>query len=105
MAFWAKCLFFTTSVDRYKGVIEALDVMIENPIDENSGEALCEIKEFMLSLGEVAMIQEYDDIFHNPRFPVVRNTASYYDGVESGRKRVEVMLFGQNKNQKEWAKL
>lgn len=92
--FLSKMFVFTTSVDRYKGVIEALDVMIENPIDENSGEALCEIKEFMLSLGEVAMIQEYDDIFHNPKFPVVRNTASYYDeGVESGRKRVEVINF------------
>lgn len=92
--FLSKMFVFTTSVDRYKGVIEALDVMIENPIDENSGEALREIKEFMLSLGENAFIQEYDDIFHNPRFPVVRNTASYYDeGVESGHKRVEVINF------------
>ena len=92
--FLSKMFVFTTSVDRYKGVMEALDVMIENPIDENSGEALLEIKEFMLSLGEVAVIQEYDDIFHNPRFPVVRNTASYYDeGVESGHMRVDIINF------------
>lgn len=92
--FLSKMFVFTTSIERYKGVIEALDVMIENPIDENSGEALREIKEFMVSLGEAAMIQEYDDIFHNPRFPVVRNTASYYsEGVESGHKRVDVINF------------
>jgi len=92
--FLSKMFVFTAMNDRYEGVLEALDVMIENPIDENSGEALKEIKEFMLSLGEQALIQEYDDIFHNPAFPIVRNTASYYDeGVESGHKRVAVKNF------------
>ena len=49
-------------------------------------------------LCEKALIQEYDDIFHNPAFKVVRNTASYYDeGVESGHMRVAVKnFFGKN---------
>lgn len=92
--FLSKMFVFTTREDRFSGVLEALDVMIENPIDENSGEALKEIKEFILSLGEQAVIQEYDDIFHNPAFPIVRNTASYYDeGVESGHMRLAVKNF------------
>lgn len=90
----SKLFVFTTSTERYKGVLEALDVMIQNPIDENSGEALKEIKAYLLESGEVALIQEYDDIFHNPAFKVVRNTASYYDeGVESGHQRLAVKNF------------
>ncbi|MDD3344574.1 MAG: molecular chaperone TorD family protein, partial [Sulfurospirillaceae bacterium] len=34
------------------------------------------------------------DLFHNPSYKVVRNTASYYDeGVESGKKQLEVKNF------------
>lgn len=92
--FLSKMFVFTTCEDRFKGVLEALDVMIENPIDENSGEALKEIKTFMVEMGQASLIQEYDDIFHNPAFKVVRNTASYYDeGVESGHARVAVKNF------------
>lgn len=92
--FLSKMFVFTTREDRYAGVLEALDVMIENPIDENSHEALKEIKLFITEMGENALVQEYDDIFHNPSYKVVRNTASYYDeGVESGKKRVEVINF------------
>ena len=92
--FLSKLFVFTTSNDRYQGVLQALDVMIENPIDENSHEALKEIKLFITEMGENALVQEYDDIFHNPSYKVVRNTASYYDeGVESGKKRVEVINF------------
>lgn len=92
--FFSKMFVFTTREDRFSGILEALDVMIENPLDENSAEALKEIKDFMLLLKEDAVIQEYDDIFHNPAFPVVRNTASYYDeGVESGHMRLAVKNF------------
>ena len=92
--FLSKIFVFTTNSERYNGVLEALDVMIENPIDENSGEALKEIKVFLSEKGESALIQEYDDIFHNPAYPVVRNTASYYDeGVESGHQRLAVKNF------------
>ena len=93
----SKMFVFTTSKERYAGVLEALDGMIENPIDENSGEALKEIKSFIIEKGEEALIQEYDDVFHNPAYKVVRNTASYYDeGVESGHMRVAVKNFLAN---------
>ena len=92
--FLSKMFVFTATNDRYEGVLQALDVMIENPIDENSAEALKEIKSFIMERGEQALVQEYDDIFHNPAYKVVRNTASYYDeGVESGHMRVEVINF------------
>ena len=92
--FLSKMFVFTTSADRYLGINEALDVMIENSIDENSGEALKEIQAFLNTNTQNALIQEYDDIFHNPAYKVVRNTASYYDeGVESGHQQVAVKNF------------
>ena len=91
---FSKLFVFTPKTDRYAGVLEAIEVMIAHPIDENSHEALNEIKQFILEVGELAFIQEYDDIFHNPAYKVVRNTASYYDeGVESGHMRVAVIDF------------
>lgn len=90
----SKMLVFTTREDRFDGLKEALEVMIENPMDENSQEALKELREFIRVGGYEVLIQEYDAIFHNPGSQVVRNTASFYDeGVESGKKRVEVKNF------------
>ncbi len=92
--FLSKLFVFTTSPSRYEGLAEALEVMAQNPLDENSGEALREIQLFLAHNGESAFIQEYDDVFHNPSYKVVRNTASYYaEGVESGKKQLEVKNF------------
>jgi len=92
--FFSKMLVFTPNEDRFDGLKDALNVMISNPLDENSAEALKEIKEVVELGGFEALASEYDDIFHNPESQVVRNTASFYDeGVESGKKRVEVKNF------------
>ncbi|WP_024956001.1 TorD/DmsD family molecular chaperone [Sulfurospirillum arcachonense] len=92
--FLSKMLVFSTNENRYEGVSEALDIMIQNPLDENSGEALKEIKEFMDLGGVESFIHEYDDIFNNPSKQALRTTASYYDeGFESGKKRLEVKNF------------
>ncbi|MBE0492349.1 MAG: molecular chaperone TorD family protein [Sulfurospirillum sp.] len=92
--FMSKFFVFTSREDRFDGILEALEVMMQNPLDENSLEALKEIKEFIDAGGYTLLAQEYDDIFHNPEKKVVRNTASYYDeGVESGNKRVAVKNF------------
>ena len=39
----SKMFVFSTNDNRYEGVVEALDLLIANPMDENSGEALKEI--------------------------------------------------------------
>ena len=90
----SKMLVFTEDESRFDGLIEALDVMIANPIDENSAEALKEIRAYLEEGDSEPIIHEYDAIFHDPESPIVRTTASYYDeGVESGKKRVEVKQF------------
>jgi len=90
----SKLFVFTESSNRYEGLETTLDVLIDNPIDDNSQEALREIKEFVSLRGYEALIQEYDAIFHHPSGQVVRATASIYcDGVESGKKTLEVKKF------------
>lgn len=92
--FFSKMLVFTENKNRFDGLKEALDIMIANPMDENSAEALKEINEFVNFDNYEVLVSEYDDIFHNPESAVVRNTASFYDeGVESGKKRVVVKDF------------
>ena len=91
---FSKMLVFVPNENRYDSVIDALNVMIENPMDDNSCEALKEIKEFIEVGGVESLSNEYDNIFHDPSSSLVRNTASYYDeGVESGKKRLEVKNF------------
>jgi TorA maturation chaperone TorD len=90
----SKMLVFTEDTDRFDGLEEALGVMISNPMDANSLEALKEIRAYLKEGHREAIIEEYDEIFHNPESSIVRTTASYYDeGVESGKKRLEVKQF------------
>ncbi len=92
--FLSKLFVFTNDKDRYLGVDEILDILIDNPLDENSCEALKEIKEFIHTAGYEAFIEEYDALFHSPVTQPIRTTASFYlDGIESGRKTLEVKNF------------
>ncbi|QOR61264.1 TorD/DmsD family molecular chaperone [Sulfurovum sp. ST-21] len=91
---FSKLFVFTTNENRYEGLDEILKILIENPMDNNSGEALKEILDFYNTGGEEAFIKEYDVIFNDPVGDVVRTTASIYcDGVESGKKTLEVRNF------------
>ena len=91
---FSKLFVFNEQGDQYEGLEELLKILIDNPIDNNSAEALKEILEFYQSGGEKALSSEYDMIFHNPVGNVVRTTASIYcDDVESGKKTLEVKKF------------
>jgi TorA maturation chaperone TorD len=91
---FSKMFVFSNQPDRYAGVSQVLNVLIDHPLDSNSGEALQELKAFIDTYGYDKMVIEYDAIFHEPISPVVRTTASYYlEGFESGMKTVEVRNF------------
>lgn len=84
----------TSKSENYFELLRLIDILKENPLDQSSGEALVNISNKLDKTSNVALIQEYDDIFHNPLTKKVRTTASYYDeGVESGKKRVEMIQF------------
>jgi len=88
--------FFVTSQEtrNYFELVRLVNILKENPFDPSSGEALKNISNLLDSSSNVKLLQEYDDLFHNPTTKKVRLTASFYDeGLESGKKRVEMINF------------
>lgn len=84
----------TSKIENYLELRKLATILKENPLDETSGNALQNILDKLDTSSNVKLLQEYDDIFHNPLSRKVRTTASYYDeGVESGKKRVEMIQF------------
>ena len=88
--------FFVYSKDTaiYFDLINILKLLEKNPLDSTTGDAISRILSKLDGSSNVVLVQEYDDIFHNPETKNIRTTASYYDeGVESGKKRVEMLQF------------
>jgi len=88
--------FFVTSkeLQNYLELVSLVNLLKDSPLDPASGKALENIANSLDSTSNVALLQEYDDLFHNPITKKVRHTASYFDeGVESGKKRVEMINF------------
>lgn len=83
-----------SDVENYLQLVKLVEILRESPIDTNSGKALEKISELLDSTSNVTLLQEYDEIFHSPVSKNIRTTASYYDeGIESGKKRVEMINF------------
>jgi len=88
--------FFVASKEsrNYFELLSLVNILKENPIDSTSGEALEKISLLLDSSSNTILLQEFDDLFHSPMSKKIRQTASYYDeGVESGKKRVEMIQF------------
>ena len=80
--------------ENYFELLRLINILKENPLDESSGEALENISALLDPTSNVALLKEFDDLFHNPTTKKIRQTASFYDeGVESGKKRVEMIDF------------
>lgn len=91
---FARFFVYTKDMTHYLELINILNVLKENPLDEASKKATEWILEQLQSASNASLLQEYDDIFNNPASKNIRLTASYYDeGVESGKKRVEMLQF------------
>ena len=92
--FFANFFVLSSKSENYFELIRLLNILKENPLDESSSEALNNISNLLDSSSNVALIKEFDDLFHNPLNKKIRQTASFYDeGVESGKKRVEMIDF------------
>ncbi len=83
-----------SDVKRYSQLVGLIKILEQNPLDPSSGKALNGILSKLDETSNVALMQEYDDIFHSPVTKNIRLTASFYDeGFESGKKRVEMINF------------
>lgn len=88
--------FFVPATDtkNYLELISLIDLLKQNPLDANSGKALENLDKLLDKTSNVKLHEEFDEIFHNPTTKNIRTTASFYDeGLESGKKRVEMINF------------
>ena len=91
---FSKFFVYSKDVSVYLELISILKLLEQNPLDNTTKEAITRLLSKLDSSSNIALVQEYDDIFHNPETKNIRTTASYYDeGVESGKKRVEMLQF------------
>ena len=91
---FANFFVYSKESEKYFELIRLINVLKENPLDVTSGKALEIISSSLDTTSNVKLVQEYDDLFHNPINKKIRTTASFYDeGVESGKKRVEMIQF------------
>ncbi|RXJ96521.1 hypothetical protein CRV00_02585 [Malaciobacter molluscorum] len=85
---------YTTNMNKYKHLLELIELVKNNSLDSSSNEAFLNLSYKLPKDSNELLLQEYDQIFYNPQTTQVRTTASYYDeGVESGRKRVQMLDF------------
>ncbi len=83
-----------SDIKRYSELISLVKLLKQNALDPSSSKALENILQKLDESSNVALMQEYDDIFHSPVTKNIRLTASFYDeGYESGKKRVEMINF------------
>jgi len=79
---------------QYLQLINTIDVLTNSPLDDTSCDALKRIKKQLDPMSNVALVQEFDNLFHNPFSSTIRSTASFYDEqVESGKKRLQMLDF------------
>ncbi len=91
---FSRFFVYSKDITSYLELINIIKLLEENPLDETTKQALGSILDKLDSSSNTTLVQEFDDIFHNPETKNVRVTASFYDeGVESGKKRVEMLQF------------
>ena len=90
----SKLLVYSQEADRFEGVDDALAIINTNPLDEYSGTAVKRLLDLIDSSGYKTLEDEFEILFHMFHGKVVRTSASYYlEGVEAGKKLVEVREF------------
>lgn len=91
---FANFFVYSKESEKYFELLRLIDVLKQSALDASSQTALNEISKLLDPTSNVVLVQEFDDLFHNPLNKKIRQTASFYDeGVESGKKRVEMIQF------------
>lgn len=85
---------FSMGVEKYDTIVSAVEILHQNPIDEQSEKALSNMKRRLAKGGYAALHQECDRVFYSPATAFVPMTASYYhEQRDDGRKRVEMINY------------
>ncbi len=91
---FSKFFVYPKDMDKYKELLNILSFIKQAPLDSNCEEALSNLELKLPKDSNELLISEFDELFSNPNFLVVKSTASFYDeGIENGNKRLEMLQF------------
>ena len=92
--FFANFFVLSPKMENYFELLRLLNILKDSALDDSSQSALNNISNLLDKDSNTALVQEFDDLFYNPTNKKIRLTASFYnEGVESGKKRVEMLDF------------
>lgn len=78
----------------YLELLRVIENLKAQSLDKGSQEAFENLFSKLGKDSNIKFLSEFDEIFHNPQSYNIRTTASFYDeGIESGKKRVEMLNF------------
>jgi len=91
---FANFFIVPSDVKNYLELVSLVNILKDKPLDDYSSEALENLSKSLDPTSNVELIEEFDHLFYSPMSKTIRLTASFYDeGVESGKKRVEMLQF------------
>lgn len=87
---------FGLDEDKFSIIEKAVDILRQNPVDEQSSKALNNMQRRLKNGGYIALKNESDRIFYNPVTTCVPMTASFYiEQRDGGSKRIEMINYVQ----------
>jgi len=93
-AMFSRFFAYSADISRYFELLNFIDILEKNPLDDTTAKAFKELKKLLAKDSNASLLSEYDKIFEDPSTSTIRTTASFYDdGLESGKKRLEVINF------------
>lgn len=90
--FFASLLSFNLTNELYENAVQSLNILSQNPIDEQSDVAFTNMKRRFTKGGFAALKKENNRVFCSPTSSPMPSTASFYSGgQDDGPKRVEMI--------------
>ena len=91
---FASLFSFCMTREHFEIIEKSVDLLSENPIDEQTAKALPGITKRLQEGGYPALKEESDQVFYNPTTTFVPMTASYYyEQRDDGSKRREMINY------------
>jgi len=91
---FSRLLTLSSEPAKYYELLTLIETLKANPLDTLSAEAFESLYTMLPSSSNVVLMKEFDTLFYAPETKTIRTTASYYaEGVENGRKRLEMQNF------------
>ena len=92
--FFSKLFVYSKDMNQYVELLDMISSLKQHPLDLNSEKAFTNLETKLARDSNEKLISEFDEIFSNPNFDVVKTTASFYnEGIENGNKRLEMLQF------------